>query len=196
MTNKKNNIKISKLDYAVMAILHNCELSGYDITNRLKHFWKTSHSRIYPTLAKLEGIGLLKHVEVQQANRPDKKVYTLTEKAIEELRLWILNPEDVTQKAVHDEHLLKLLCCDIISKEDLLNVAKRRMEYTAQAQNNMQKMLENISMDKTDFTSKLLSEVIAISSICDTNIYNWLVENLEAQADMSENLKDYMKRNL
>ncbi len=189
----KKTLKFSKLDYAVMAILHNCQLSGYDITNRLKHFWKTSHSRIYPTLAKLESFGLLKHEEVRQQDRPDKKVYRLTPNALEELKAWVLDAEDGSFKSVHDEKLLKLLCCDIISKEDLLELAKKRMATTMNAQENFQKMVKDITLQKNDSSTEFIEEIIACASMCDTHIYNWMLENAENNSTR-ESLRDYIKR--
>ncbi len=194
-TKNKNIAKLSKLDYAVMAILHNCELSGYDITNRLKHFWKTSHSRIYPTLAKLEGFGLLKHVDVKQTDRPDKKVYRLTPKALEEIKLWILNTEDKSYKIVQDEELLKLLCSDVITKDELLTIAKKRMQIINQTQENLNKMLENITHEKKDLSSELIAEIVAFLSTCDSYAYNWMQENVGKHLKDRERLKDYIKRN-
>jgi DNA-binding PadR family transcriptional regulator len=58
------------------------------------------HSRlnigqVYTTLDRLERDGLVSHARVAQAERPDKKVYDLTDQGREELRRWLETPAPI-----------------------------------------------------------------------------------------------------
>lgn len=69
-------------------------MSGYDLAHLLKQrfvpFKPSSHTQIYPALARLEEQGLVRHDVVDQhAVRPNKKVYELTEKGRAALRRWV-----------------------------------------------------------------------------------------------------------
>src|ERR671932_705397 len=72
----------STLGFALLGLLARGPLSGYDIASQLKRrvgpFWHARHSQIYPELARLETAGLVSYVRVEQHERPDKKVYSLT----------------------------------------------------------------------------------------------------------------------
>jgi DNA-binding PadR family transcriptional regulator len=84
------------LGYALLGLLARGPLSGYDIATQLKHgvgpFWHARHSQIYPELARLAADGLITHVRVEQHDRPDKKVYSLTPAGQAALEAWLTSP--------------------------------------------------------------------------------------------------------
>jgi len=77
---------MTTLGYAILGLLSREELSGYDLTQRMKgrigYFWSARHSQIYPELARLEEGGYVVHGVVEQQERPDKKVYEITAKGL------------------------------------------------------------------------------------------------------------------
>ena len=81
------------LRYAVLGLLSRAELSGYDLTQQFSeqigHFWNAHHTQIYRELQKLETEGLVAHRVVEQQERPDKKLYVLTEKGLADLMKWL-----------------------------------------------------------------------------------------------------------
>jgi DNA-binding PadR family transcriptional regulator len=84
------------LGYALLGLLARGPLSGYDIAAQLKQgvgpFWHARHSQIYPELARLAADGLVSHVRVEQHDRPDKKVYSLTPAGQSALEAWLTSP--------------------------------------------------------------------------------------------------------
>ena len=68
-------------------------------------FWQASQSQIYPELKRLEVLNLVTFVLVEQSNRPDKKVYSITETGREALRKWAVAP--VEPEPSRNELLLK-----------------------------------------------------------------------------------------
>lgn len=99
----------SKLAYALLGLLAREPRTGYDLAQRLKgnvgFFWQARHSQIYPELAKLSEQGLVTFEEIMQAERPDKKVYTLTKAGRTALESWLTEPVAVPKS--RDELVLK-----------------------------------------------------------------------------------------
>jgi DNA-binding PadR family transcriptional regulator len=67
-----------------LSILYNGEASGYDIRRlctegNFAYFVEASYGSIYPALARLEDDGLVASRTEQQAGKPSRKVYTITE---------------------------------------------------------------------------------------------------------------------
>jgi DNA-binding PadR family transcriptional regulator len=72
---------------------------------RVGFFWRARHSQIYPELARLEGEGMVTHRVVEQQDRPDKKVYEITDAGLEALKGWVTAP--VEPWVARDELVLK-----------------------------------------------------------------------------------------
>jgi DNA-binding PadR family transcriptional regulator len=100
---------MTTLGYAILGLLSREDLSGYDLTQRMKarvgYFWSARHSQIYPELARLEDGGYVTHSVVEQKERPDKKVYEITDEGLEALRSWVTQPPE--PRPTRDELTLK-----------------------------------------------------------------------------------------
>ena len=73
----------------ILAILNFEDASGYEIKKEssegaFSYFVDISYGSIYPTLAKLEADGLVEGRSEAQSGKPDKKVYSITDKGREE----------------------------------------------------------------------------------------------------------------
>ncbi|HYX50515.1 MAG TPA: PadR family transcriptional regulator [Ktedonobacteraceae bacterium] len=102
--------KENKSKYALLGILSMCPGSGYDIKKFMEqstsNFWSESYGQIYPILKQLVEEGFaISHTEKQEG-KPERYVYTLTEKGLEELRQWLTEP--IEQMVERNELLLKL----------------------------------------------------------------------------------------
>ena len=100
---------VTTLGYALLGLLARRALSGYDLAREMKrpvgYFWQARHSQIYPQLARLEAQGLVAHQVVAQHDRPDKKVYAITEPGRAALRDWVTSELD--DPPVRDELVLR-----------------------------------------------------------------------------------------
>ena len=72
---------MNTLSYGLLGLLARRESSGYDLMLRIQPFWQAKHSQIYPLLSSMEEKQLLSSHWVQQSDKPDKKIYAITEKA-------------------------------------------------------------------------------------------------------------------
>ncbi len=71
------------LDHAILGFLNYHPYTGYDLKKifdtSIRHFWPADQSQIYRTLARLEENGWAVMERIPQEDRPDRKVYHITE---------------------------------------------------------------------------------------------------------------------
>ena len=98
------------LSHAILTALLDEELSGYDLARKfetsLGFFWAASHQQIYQELKKLSEGGHLEASAVEQAGRPDKIVYRLTDDGRRALADWVR--ETSRRKPAKDDLYVKL----------------------------------------------------------------------------------------
>ncbi|MCB0115563.1 MAG: PadR family transcriptional regulator [Caldilineaceae bacterium] len=84
------------LKHALLGFLNYQPYTGYDLKTKfdssVRHFWSADQSQIYRTLTQLAGDGLAEMTIVHQEDRPDRKVYSITEAGREELRSFLTGP--------------------------------------------------------------------------------------------------------
>src|SRR5215475_5922669 len=105
----ESQLKLPAVAYALLGMLARESLSGYDIARQLRttlgFFWQAPHSQIYPELARLEARALVTHARIEQTERPDKKIYTITPAGRDALARWVVLPP--LPSPVRDELVLK-----------------------------------------------------------------------------------------
>ncbi|MUL35055.1 PadR family transcriptional regulator [Gloeocapsopsis dulcis] len=124
----------NKSKYAIMGILTWGSMSGYDIKKEIEqsvnYFWHESYGQIYPILKRLVAEGLATKSVEEQAGKPDRYVYTLTERGKEELRQWLTQPADNPVERI--EILLKLIFGRHVSVADNIQHVKQFQEFQQQ----------------------------------------------------------------
>ena len=95
----------------ILTVLARGEMSGYEITKDFDgvyaHFWKASHQQVYRELARLNEDGRVSVKLVAQEGKPDKKLYALTRRGLEELKQWLVAPTEMPRPQY--DLLVKLL---------------------------------------------------------------------------------------
>ncbi|MGZ9584124.1 PadR family transcriptional regulator [Paenibacillus marinisediminis] len=99
---------LNTLSYGLLGLLARESYSGYDLMLRIQPFWQAKHSQIYPLLAKLEREGYVQFVRIEQRDKPDKKVYSLTDVGRQAVLDWLEEPP--AEQATRDELSLKAHC--------------------------------------------------------------------------------------
>ncbi len=195
------SVKLIDLDYNILAILLDRELSGYDVTQRLKHFRSTSHSRIYPALSKLLDMGYVRYRDVEQVGKPDKKLYTLTEQGIDILREWMSEIKKKKMHIVQDETMIRMLCLHLVDSEIAINnIATKIKEFRNLADQVLFALEEKYTESDNDESKKStnrLIEMIKVHSEFDMIMHEWLLANIENNGDVPvQNLRDFVKERL
>ena len=118
------------LKHALLGFLNYGSHTGYELKKvfdiSVAHFWNAELSQIYPSLKALESEGLVDmNVEVQ-ADRPNRKVYSITDDGRRELLEWLRTPAESDQ--VREPLLVKLFFGSSLPKRDLLAVLRKRAD--------------------------------------------------------------------
>jgi len=82
------------LAFVILGLLHQQERTGYDLKTEcfddcIAHLWQADQAQIYRTLEKLETQGFITCTVEIQHDRPNRKVYTITEAGKAELIQWL-----------------------------------------------------------------------------------------------------------
>ncbi len=118
------------LKHALLGFLNYGPHTGYELKKvfdiSVAHFWNAELSQIYPSLKVLESEGLVEmNVEVQ-SDRPNRKVYSITDDGRRELIEWLSTPAESDQ--VREPLLVKLFFGSSLPKRDLLAVLYKRAD--------------------------------------------------------------------
>jgi len=105
-------------------------LSGYDLAkefnNSVGFFWKTTHQQIYRELARLESEGMLTSEVIRQSERPDKKIYRITDYGRSHLVEWIAQPSVPTP--IKEDMLVKMYVGFLVPREMLISELEQLRE--------------------------------------------------------------------
>lgn len=118
--------------YLVLGLLAEQPMSGYDIRKYVEDVLhpatNASYGTLYPVLHRLHDEGAVDVREVDQDNRPSKKVYSLTDKGQALLDAWLHEPPD--DDKVRREFLLKLYFARNLPEDELLTLLEQRRDTT------------------------------------------------------------------
>ena len=110
------------LEYAILGFLNYHPSSGYDLKKifdtSVQHFWPADQSQIYKTLARLTEQGFVEMEKVAQEDRPDRKVYSITESGRAELLKWLGGP--VPMGASRSASLIQVFFAGRLSDAEIL----------------------------------------------------------------------------
>lgn len=110
------------LKHAILILLDEAPATGYDLMKRFKdglgYFWNASHQQVYQQLKLMLQDQWVTAYAEQQTDKPDKKVYQVTEKGRQELDNWLSGP--VKPNRINDALLVKLYGGHHLQPEQLL----------------------------------------------------------------------------
>ena len=110
------------LDYAILGFLNYHPYTGYDLKKifdtSIRHFWPADQSQIYRTLSKLTENGWAEMEKVPQDDRPDRKVYHITETGRAALREWVAGPPPMGEP--RSAPLIQVFFSGQLSDEEIL----------------------------------------------------------------------------
>ena len=136
---------MNTLAYGLLGLVARTPSSGYDLMLQLQPFWQAKHSQIYPLLAKLEQEGYLEFTRVHQTDRPDKKVYSITEKGQIALKLWLGQP--AAEPVVRDELVLKAYCMWLADEKMANAIFTERMDHCKEQLQMYEDYIKELSID-------------------------------------------------
>ncbi len=115
------------LKHAILILLEQEPGTGYDIFKRFKnslgYFWNAKHQQVYLELKKLYDAGWLDVEALPQDDKPDKKIYRVTQEGRNELKRWLEAPAKPNK--INDALLVKLFGGHFTTPENLISEMAR-----------------------------------------------------------------------
>lgn len=123
------------IKYAILGFLSWRSLSGYDLKkmfgDSVFFYWSGNNNQIYRTLVQLQKEGLVTSEMQHQASGPSKKLYTITDKGLADLKQWILAAPALPQ--LRNPFLIQLAWADQLG-DDELDALLARYEHEIEMQ--------------------------------------------------------------
>ena len=125
------------LAFGILGFLNYEPMSGYDLVkafdSSLQFFWHVQKSHIYLELKKLEKEGYICGETVIQSDRPNKKVFSITEAGKKEFMNWLAEGADENTTHFKNAFLMKVFFSGNMSPAQSVEILKKykadREEY-------------------------------------------------------------------
>jgi PadR family transcriptional regulator AphA len=131
------------IQLAILGLLSRQPLSGYDLKKIISDseflYWSGNNNQIYHSLVQLHKDGLVSQKVELQESLPARKVYTITEKGLSELRQWVLSTPQLPER--HHSFLVQLASTGSLSDIELDDLLSR---YEAECNLHLQMLQEKI----------------------------------------------------
>lgn len=128
------------LRYGILGLLSYGPQTGYEINtffqNSLSFFWKAQTSQIYRELGKLEQEGLARSELIVQYDKPNKKLYHISEAGTESFERW-LSDEDISNEKIRNTCLMKIFFSGFQDKDKTIRLLEN---YIKKMENELAKM--------------------------------------------------------
>lgn len=115
----------------ILGILSQHSCTGYDIKEILKNdlsgCYNGTFGMIYPTLNKLEKEGKVKKEKIVQKKKPDKNIYSITDKGIKEFDNYVNS--SLERDKLKSDFLVRMYLGSSLSKKRLRKIITDQITY-------------------------------------------------------------------
>ena len=130
---------------SLLALLAKEPAHGYELKQALEAIFGSAYpspniGQIYVTLGRLEKDGFVRSVDVEQANRPNKKVYYITATGREALEAWVEEPTEGPR--VRDEFFMKLVLAPMTGLSDRMALVNRQRRHYLALMRDLRELAE------------------------------------------------------
>lgn len=147
------------LKHGLLGLLNYESMTGYDLDKEFKqtlaYFWQAKASQIYRELDTMEQNGWLTSKRVIQEEKPNKRVYSITEKGKQELLNWLSAYDTVKNSTpFKSAFLMRIFFGGEISKEKTLDLFQALREETVTHVQEMEKIMALFNESDPNIISK------------------------------------------
>jgi PadR family transcriptional regulator, regulatory protein AphA len=119
------------LSHVILGLLQQQERTGYDLKtecfdNCIAHLWSADQAQIYRTLDKLETQGWISCTVEIQYDRPNRKIYRITEAGKAELTLWLQTHHPLP--ALREPLLVQLYLAAQLPNQAIVDLLEQELE--------------------------------------------------------------------
>ncbi|MFB2917543.1 PadR family transcriptional regulator [Aerosakkonema funiforme] len=177
------------LAHVILGLLQQEEMTGYDLKTScfdrcIAHLWPADQAQIYRTLDKLVEQGWISCTIEIQHDRPNRKVYTVTETGKAELLRWLGSPQPLP--IVRDPLLVQLYFAAQLPNEAIVHlleqqVAARRAKLS-ECETIELPPLGDESASRFEVMQRLVLELVTRK---EETYINWLLEAIDVIKERS-----------
>jgi len=186
------------IQLAILGILSWKSSTGYELKKIFEDstfmYWSGNNNQIYKALLSLENDDFVTSEVIHQDNSPSKKVYTLTEEGLTELRNWLVSSPEAPE--IKKTFLVQLAWSDLLSNQELSEMlAKYENEVKLQLIMQKEKYRRALHTPNRSPRESLIWETISENMISTyNNELNWIRETRQRLFE-NENMEEKEKMN-
>ncbi|MGG3574026.1 PadR family transcriptional regulator [Bacillus gobiensis] len=148
---------MNTLGYVLLSLLSVKPYTGYELVQIMQTAsWQAKHSQIYPLLAKMEQEELLTFEHVEQIGKPNKKIYSISDKGVALLKQWIT--ESPATPIIRDEFLMKMYAISLTDTETAKRLVQERLSTYKEKADSREAAIKSLEQENNenikDITSK------------------------------------------
>jgi PadR family transcriptional regulator, regulatory protein AphA len=168
------------IQLAILGILSWKSSTGYELKKIFEDssfmYWSGNNNQIYKALISMENEGFVTNDVVHQDNSPSKKIYTITEEGLKELRKWLVSSPEAPE--IKKTFLVQLAWSDMLSNQELSEVlSKYENEIKLQLIMQKEKYKRALHSPNRSTRESLIWEMISKNIISTyNNELNWVRE--------------------
>ena len=153
------------LRYAILGLLAYTPMSGYNLKKifdeTLNHFWTANLSQIYRELGSLEKTGYLTSSIEPQDDRPDKRIYSITEAGNKAFRNWLEDFPEALSAQKRDEFMVRIFFGSKLDKSEMKKQFERFVEERRTFEKEMAEQKQKFKrlLEKGGINEKMLGQV-------------------------------------
>lgn len=125
------------LKHGILGLLNYGNMTGYELDkvfrDSLAFFWTAQTTQIYRELNQMEKNGWVESETVIQTDRPNKRIYGITENGRAELIQWLKQPELEQELFIKSAFLMRVFFGGELSLEENINTLHRYRQHLAEA---------------------------------------------------------------
>lgn len=168
------------IQLAILGILSWKPSTGYELKKIFEDssfmYWSGNNNQIYKALMNMENENFVTSSVVHQDNSPSKKVYTITEEGLKELKKWLVSSPEAPE--IKKTFLVQLAWSDLLSNQELSEVlSKYENEIKLQLIMQNEKYRRALHSPQRSTRESLIWEMISENIISTyNNELNWVRE--------------------
>lgn len=137
------------LEYGILGLINYGKMSGYDISkafdSSLKFFWHAQTSHIYLELKKLEKKGYITGTLVQQNDRPNKKLFGITDEGRKAFMEWLAQGAGAESVQFKSAFMMRVFFAGNLSPEQTVGMLKEFRQNCVDFLNKTSEIPESIN---------------------------------------------------
>ncbi|MGW2634738.1 PadR family transcriptional regulator [Streptomyces chattanoogensis] len=143
----------------LLALLVDAPAHGYELKQALENLLGSAYpqpnvGQIYVTLSRLEKAGLIEGEDVEQSDRPNKRIYRITAAGREAVDAWF--EESTAEPRVRDEFFMKLALAPYTGTIDQIALINKQRRHYLNTMRNLSKLAA--AEDRGNRVAQLLIE--------------------------------------